>query len=360
MPIDPNSLLIFEMREEEKAKGSAKGKGAPKQQFVPVQQNPQQKVEQQVSKNIGNASRQSQQVQPQKEYNQPQSSVQQRQSRPVPQPPERSVGNQQYETGNGLGYVINPPSEDEVEEALGVSVDRAATTAMVSSKKKYKNTRSEQESREAAMGLYCTWHPWRPAYAVCAYCHRPFCFEDLTEANGNYYCLEDIDKVVAKGDSTVYVKYNNLGIVSASLLLASFVVFIYFAEPQILYMIKYSNSVGILEFLSKFGGNFGYVFLGVLLSILMVVAGVLIFVQSRRSFIVGLFVSFGSVALFSYQYLSTGTMYAAIVSVTSFAGLVSLLYSRTAYEGSEIEDFAEEAESPGEVYPTEVPNIGRF
>jgi hypothetical protein len=354
MPINPDSLLIFEMREEEEGKGSAKNKGASKQQSKPIQQSAQQK-QVQPPPVVSNESKPLQAQQPEQHASMPAFTPQKVQHQ------ESQVGVHRNETGNELGYVISPPSEEEVEETLGAYVDRASTTAMVSSKNKLKNTRSEQESREAARGLYCTWHPWRPAYAICAYCHRPFCFEDLTEANGNYYCLEDIDKVSLKNNSNVYVKYNNLGLVSASMLLVSFVIFLYFAEPQILYMVKYSNSVGIIEFLSKFGGNFAYTFIGVLLVMLMLVACILIFVQSKRSFLFGLFVSFAAVALFSYQYLSVGTMYAAIISISSFAGLVSLLYSRTAYEGEEIEDFVgESAESPGEVYPTEVPNVGRF
>ncbi|EQD58270.1 hypothetical protein B2A_04436, partial [mine drainage metagenome] len=88
-----------------------------------------------------------------------------------------------------------PPSEGytQVATALGNILGTSETESLMGDKEK-RITKGEREEREAAEGMYCVWHPWRSAYAICHYCHRPFCFEDLVESNGNYYCLEDIDK----------------------------------------------------------------------------------------------------------------------------------------------------------------------
>ncbi|MEM3841665.1 MAG: hypothetical protein QXN59_03165, partial [Candidatus Micrarchaeaceae archaeon] len=35
------------------------------------------------------------------------------------------------------------------------------------------------KSRSDKKNEMCIWHPWRKAFDICAYCDRPFCFEDL-------------------------------------------------------------------------------------------------------------------------------------------------------------------------------------
>ncbi|MCL4373841.1 MAG: hypothetical protein M1360_03095 [Candidatus Marsarchaeota archaeon] len=314
MAINPDDLLIFEVREEASKKAAKKAK--------PV-----------AAPNV---------VAPAREE----------------QPVYRST--KQAEVSEQM-FVVPEPSESAVEASINIATDRALASEMVSKKGKGRETRSEEESREAALGLYCVWHPWRPAYAVCAYCHRPFCFEDIVESGGNYYCLEDIDKVATTPQQSVYVKYNNFGIVAAGALLAAFVVFVYYGSGQIASMVKLSNAIGILEFSTKLGGPYGFILLGTIMSILMLVAAVMILMQTKRSFMLGLVVSFINLAAFSYEYLSTTTAYEAIVSIASFVGLVMLLYSKSAYEGAaEEEQYEEPAEELGQKYPASMPNIGRF
>ncbi|MGC8652027.1 MAG: hypothetical protein ACP5UH_02130 [Candidatus Micrarchaeia archaeon] len=312
MAIDPNDLLIFEVREEVGKKLSKKAKPIPAQP-------------QEVLQTSGEAYR------------------------------KRTPSEEEP-------FVVPQPSEAMVEASTGIATDRALASEMVSKRGRGRESRSEEESREAAQGLYCVWHPWRPAYAICAYCHRPFCFEDIVESNGNYYCLEDIDKVVGEQPQSVYVRYNNLGLASAGAMLAAFAVFLYYSGSQVISMVKLSNAIGILAFSSKLAGPYGFLLLGIILAIFMLVSAVMILMQTKRSFMVGLLVSFISLATFSYEYLSTTVVYEAIISIASFVGLVLLLYARSAYEGEPEEEEAKEEllEEPGELYPSNVPNIGRF
>ena len=70
-------------------------------------------------------------------------------------------------------FVSPGVSSSVIEEAVEAA---GGNMSQMSDKKKGK-THSEEESEEADQGLSCVWHPWRPAYAICNYCHRPFCFE---------------------------------------------------------------------------------------------------------------------------------------------------------------------------------------
>jgi len=346
MAINPDDLLIFEARKaglKPQVKKKEEAEVQPQAQARPQAQ-PQAQVQPQVQKKVETT-----QTTTEKQYAEAKAQM------PKAREAEQMAPNAEAPASE---FVVAPPSEEEIEESLEMVSDRTTTEMLLGKKKKI--TKSEEEEKEAAIGMYCVWHPWRPAYAICAYCHRPFCYEDLTEYNGHYYCLEDINKVSANAPSeNVYVKYNNLGIIAASSMLVVFVIFMYTSLGSIIAMVNLSNHIGILAFSSKFLGTYGYLLFGTILAVLMLVASLLIFLETKRSFPLGLFVSFASVAIFSYEYLNTSNMYAAILSILSFAGLVSLIYSRNLYEGEESEELEIGPESET-AYPTNVPNIGRF
>ncbi|MEM0149959.1 MAG: hypothetical protein QXW10_03630 [Candidatus Micrarchaeaceae archaeon] len=348
MAINPDNLLIFEVREEieekkqAKPKAAAGGKAAKGAAQAQEQATSREEVAPSQGQNVS-ANEYAENAAPYyKEY--------------------PSAGRNENEAEGAVKtqrFVVPEPGEEEIDESIGMMENRAATSAMVSKKgKAAKASKNEEESRDAAQGLYCVWHPWRPAYAICAYCHRPFCFEDIVESNGNYYCLEDIDKVANAPQTSTYTRYNNLGIVSAGMLLVAFIAFLYFGGSQIISMVKFSNTVGIMEFVARLSGPYGFVLLGTIMSMFVLVSAIMIFAQTKRSFMFGMLVSFINLSIFSYEYLNTGTVYEAFISIASFAGLVLLLYSRSTYESEEPEE--ELFEEPGSVYPTEMPNIGKF
>jgi hypothetical protein len=196
----------------------------------------------------------------------------------------------------------------------------------------------QQQSREAAKGKTCAWHPWREAYATCGYCNRYFCFQDIVEFNRNYYCLDDIDNVSSKFAETAASKGNNLGLVSGVFLMISFLVFFFYANAQIIYILQYMHNVGISFFLAHVDYTYVLALLEGAFAALALVSALLLFVRSPKGFYIGVFACLGAVALFSYQYTGTATVYLGIVDILMFGAFAMLLYSRTSYIPEEVKN----------------------
>ncbi|MDE1832946.1 MAG: hypothetical protein KGH58_00835 [Candidatus Micrarchaeota archaeon] len=236
-------------------------------------------------------------------------------------------------------------SEEEMQEAL---INKTAA-----------QTRAEYMSREAAQNLHCTWHPWRKAYARCNYCHRPFCFEDIADYNGNYYCLEDVDKAPAYTgeEKEVYSTYNGLSIVAGMMMLAMFVIFIVFANGQLAYIIGYANAVGIFDFLASINYNYIAALAQGVISVFAIVAAMLLFVQSLRGYAIALLTVFADVAMASYQYLNSGTAYLAVIAGIGFVTVIVLAYSRNNFESAPSSQYMP---AEGQEYDLSMPNVGQF
>lgn len=217
------------------------------------------------------------------------------------------------------GEVFAPSAEAaRAESALGII-----------SEKKTKKTKAERQSREAASGLYCAWHPWRDAYAICAECHRPFCYEDIAEYGGKYYCLEDIDTVAVS--SRASSGFNRVGFLAAGAFLIPIIVYILFVSGELTYIFNYIIQGGITNFLYTINITYAETLLGFLFTILLFLSSIMIFVQSRKGYSLGMLSGFLSVALFVYEYISSFALYSLIISVLSFIGLVTLSYSISSY-----------------------------
>ncbi len=245
--------------------------------------------------------------------------------------------------------VYKNPGENEVEEAEEFEVGKELT------ERKGRLTRSEEESVDAAKGMYCVWHPWRSAYAICNYCHRAFCFEDIEEYNGSYYCLEDIDKVGTKYSDTITAKYGNISMISAALFIAVFALFLYYSYSQLFYIIGYANQVGFFTFMSKATLVYFMVLGEALFSFIGLLAAVLILINSPKGFILGITSGVFMAAISSYEYLSTGTLFVAVLSAITFAAVISLTYSRVYYT-------SDTQQAPYEANDVQVewPSAGRF
>jgi len=220
-------------------------------------------------------------------------------------------------------YVMPTGTYDVVEAALREQGGEAALNK--------RESKSEIESREAAHSKVCAWHPWRPAYAVCEYCHRPFCFEDTVDHNRHYYCLEDVDKVAGMA-LEMRVSYNNLSLVSATLFLMGFVMFIVFANAQVAAEIGYANDVGFVFFISRMTFNEAYAIFGPALMFFELAAGVAIFARSRNGFLLGISIGVLMVSVFTYQYLNEGQLYVLAIDIIAFIAMLTLVYSRTSVE----------------------------
>ncbi len=245
-------------------------------------------------------------------------------------------------------YSSLQPSEEEIESIISGEFAHGGGPV-----KKSTISRTEEQSRDAAKGKSCVWHPWRPAYALCNYCNRPFCYEDIIEYKNNYYCLEDIDKVSTGAGVETTVRYNRLSMLSALLFIIAFVVFVFSAIGQVAYITNYANKIGFFSFIAQLNYAYTSALLGFFLALFSIIAGILIFVHSDKGFMVGSLVGAFSTILFSYSYISSGAVYTIAISLVSFAALVLLLLSRETYE-------AEESLIPARSYQqAEVP-VGRF
>jgi hypothetical protein len=187
-----------------------------------------------------------------------------------------------------------------------------------------------QLSREAARGNRCVWHPWREAYAICAYCHRPFCFEDTIEFSKDYYCLEDIDSISQTYKEKVGASSNTTGTVSGILLMLAFLAFLYFANGQVFYVWQYVAHEGLPFFVTHINYSYAFALIEMTLMVMAFLTAFMIFLQSTKRFFTGSLICILLVALFSYRYTSTGTLYLGIVDALVFVAFVMLLYSRAA------------------------------
>jgi hypothetical protein len=191
---------------------------------------------------------------------------------------------------------------------------------------------TKKESRNEARGQFCLWHNWRPAYGICAICKRPYCYEDMVEYGGSLYCLEDITSAESAYKETVYMKYNRFSLVSAGLFILAFVLFAYFASGQISHIASYTMQNGLERAISGLGTDELYTVWGVIIAFAGFVVGLMVMLQLPEGFVVGIIDSLIAVALFTYNFLNTGTAYLGIVSALYFAAMVVLAYSRSAYQ----------------------------
>lgn len=246
-------------------------------------------------------------------------------------------------------FVAPTGSYAQVEEAL------ETTGAGTQGGRSAKETRAQIASKEAATGLACVWHPWRPAYAVCDYCHRPFCFEDIVEHAGRYYCLEDIDEVT-KGAVQELLGYGPAALIGGGLLAVTFVAFLYMAGGQIAYIINYANTIGFFAFVGHIQLSYVLTLLGIIVVLFELIAGALLLARAKSGFGASLSASLAGILFFSYVYLDISALYALVVSAVSIASLAALIVSTRTMHLVETEAF-----KPAEqVAALDFPNIGKF
>ena len=227
-----------------------------------------------------------------------------------------------------LSYVTEKESTEEVKNAIvdQLGSEYEATEILGKSHKKHIDT--EKESRKAAKGLFCVWHSWRDAYAICDYCRRPFCFEDLIEQSGRYYCLEDINYA-----ATMYNKGYNLSaaLLAGMLLFIPIIIVIYLNNSTLINMLSYINNVGVQQFINAPKILYVNTIFEFIISLLSFIAGLVMVIGSRRS---AGFSIFSSVLLFSffiYVYIQTHAMLPLFVAIVGIVAFFLIVYSRSGY-----------------------------
>ncbi|MDE1850927.1 MAG: hypothetical protein KGH54_04010 [Candidatus Micrarchaeota archaeon] len=190
-----------------------------------------------------------------------------------------------------------------------------------------KGGRTEAESREAAKGLTCINHPWRPAYGVCDYCSRPFCYADLVEYDNRFYDLEHIDNVAGKAPKTKKPANSFIKIASALFVVNSILLF-YSIMPQLSFIINYLGSIGPSSILGTFDSAYGIPLFNLTISIFGLLAGILVILTEERgiflSGLVGTLILVGA----SFEYLNSYLPYLLVVSLVALASIIFLAYGR--------------------------------
>ena len=290
---------------------------------------------------------------------QPKAAAQASQQKPRFVPPvesRRPASNfkEQPETPVFVSPNVSSAVIEEAVEAAGGDISQ------MSAKKKGK-TRSEEESEEAAGGLSCVWHPWRPAYAICNYCNRPFCFEDIVEQNGHYYCLEDIDKVgteSAISEVSGKLNYVNVGAISGIMYVAVFLLFILFASTQLSSVISYSNIVGFFAFLSSAKLEELLLVLESAAALLAFVAGFLTILHTKAAVAIGPIAALLTIIMFAYGFAAYGILYAAIIAAVAIIALLMQAYSLVGSRS--VEAVEEKSTNDQDNAEVQFANVGRF
>ena len=263
------------------------------------------------------------------------------------------AGNEPYVSAAPAIEMANLEAKLEEEESHGGKKQEK-------NRKRYAKTKAA--SRKAAQGLQCTWHPWREAYAICNYCHRPFCFEDLVSQNGYFYCLEDIDKAAGAGESQTKqpagINYSAISIVSGVFFIATFVVFLVFESNNLINTFSYANSIGIITFFRKMNIGTALFLLSSLFVLLAFISSFVVVLRSRGYYSLGMLSGLAVTALFGYNYIVSSTLYSLVIAVAGFVSIVTLA---AAHAGLSNEEFIAQKMKYNEPAPElQFSNVGRF
>ncbi len=221
-------------------------------------------------------------------------------------------------------------SEERRKEAEEARAKKAEIGFEAHRPKQARETKSEVIARESASGLNCIWHPWRQAYAICSYCHRAFCFEDIVAERGNYYCLEDMDTAIRSRMETASNKSSNVSVIAGGAYLIPVIVFIYSYNAALASAVSYIAAIGFIPFVYNPVYQYAFPLIGGAATMLSFMLGLWLFAGSRKVF-PGLAIGATTSAIFIYDYLSSASLYDLVIGLTSLAALMLFVYSLSIY-----------------------------
>lgn len=224
----------------------------------------------------------------------------------------------------------------------------------ISEKKSVSATKNARQNMALAKGKSCSTHPWRPAYSICNYCKRPFCYSDLIEYNGAEYCLEDIDTVSRISPIQLKMKYNEFVYVSSVLSVIAGSILLYFSFQQFSFFTSYVMKNGFQQFL--FSNNYSYYTSGANLAIVALefVSALIILRPSSKTFKFSAIVAVVAFVLLSYEYLYTYTTYLLATSILALINIGVMSLTRA--------DVADTSEMFSQTKPSDIdwPRIETF
>ena len=228
----------------------------------------------------------------------------------LPAPPKEQPKQAQREQAAPAQRIAPTPP---VEEQVGVATGQEAATPIA--------------QNADVQGMKCVTHPWRPAYAQCDYCKRPFCYADLVKYGQDLYCLEDIDNVSAVTGVPVYGNVSFSHLAGAILIIGAFVL-AYFIYPTAIFFLNTISAKGFSYFINTFVSTYTYQAINLSIMFFSFVFGLLLIAKPRLGFYPSLMLGVLALIALSYQYFNTGTDYFLLVTAIELAGLASLMYSR--------------------------------
>lgn len=321
MPVDLNDLLIFKNRKDEKLK---KKKAAQQAQQVQVQKpaEPAPKVEEPTPTQV---------LQPQKaeEISVPEVAM----LPPAPQAPPQVYIEQPKPTGISDEIPYRPPKKVELpDEQLG---KKAAG---------YGSKRAKiRRMRELAETMTCELHPWRKGYAICDYCKRAFCYEDIVEEAGTFYCIDDMDKIPASAKAVKVVSYGKMSALSVLCYVSVLAIFVITQYTQLSMFITEALSATVtsapLYTVALANPTFS---ITLLIAVLSFISGAMVMFGSKSSIRIASTVGIFGGIFFAYLYATTFIPAAAVYAGIEFTAVLLLVYSRSYYEAA-----AKQAESVG-------------
>lgn len=208
--------------------------------------------------------------------------------------------------------------------------------------KKEDDELNKNKGRINVENLRCFIHPWRNAYALCNYCQKPFCFEDIIKYKNEYYCITDIDKVSKAPNESKLIEYNNLSYISILALFSNFIIFFYYSNQEISSILTKLISNGIYYLNNFISFNYLLFFLSFIFILFQFISGILILVRLKRSYILTLITSILNIILFSYIYLNSANFSSLYIVIISFISFITLIYSVKIYSRIEINETLKE------------------
>ncbi|MGI0141452.1 MAG: hypothetical protein ACREBF_02260 [Candidatus Micrarchaeales archaeon] len=190
-----------------------------------------------------------------------------------------------------------------------------------------KGGRSADESMAAAAGLTCVNHPWRPAYAICDYCDRPFCYADLVEYGKRFYDLEHIDDVAGREPNTKKPVNSFIKMASLFFIINALALF-YSVLPQLSFIFSSLGTTTAATVLGTLTTTYEIPLFNLAVGILSLLAGILVLLAEER----GIYLSgmIGTITLVgaSYEYLNSYIAILLVVSIIALIDIVLLAYGR--------------------------------
>ncbi|MEM3228031.1 MAG: hypothetical protein QW774_01570 [Candidatus Micrarchaeaceae archaeon] len=341
MVVDPNDMLIFKMRNMHFAGPSPSQQAQVRAEPQPEQPAQPNAPKQQVSKPEKPAEQPQQAV-----YQQPpQIQKPQKQETKAAEAKPKAAKTSLFFSGKpkpAIGKEKSQEAEEEskyiteavLEKGFGEAETEQELAEVLPGPKKLSKT--EKDSIEAAKGLTCVLHPWRPAYAICSYCKRPFCYADLVEYDGKFYCLEDIDKVATGRKPAAVTSYNRFSSAAGGIFLVTAIIFGYFIYPQLSYIASYVSASGLTAFVLNYQ-KYATPLLNTIIILMLIAAGVNVLVRRGKGSYSSAILGGLIIVAISYEYLNSSISYLLLTSLLGFISIVLLAYGRVAKSATEEE-----------------------